>query len=260
MMSEGNDLSDYIEKADFKKITREGEKEETESVAVEKSYDLIVNDRRITSIMASPVDLEELGYGYLICEGFVSSKDQIISIQVEDQEIQTFVEEPEKIERWLELRSSGCVGVNWKKTNENIRVDSGLKISSKTVFQALQYLFTDLYETTSGSHSASLINKNGNLITQSVDVGRHNTFDKVIGKALLQNENLDKTIILSSGRQSAGMVRKAARVGIPIIISKAAPLSSGIQAAEEAGLTLICFANDEKFNIYSGEQRIKLEK
>ncbi len=257
MMNEEDNISNYTEKFEFKKITREGEKKEVESVAVEKSYDLIVNDRRFTSIMASPVDLKELGYGYLICEGIVDSEDQIVSIQVDDQEIQAFVEGVEEIERWLELRSSGCVGVNWKKNSESFTIDSNFKVSSKTIFQSLTHLSTRLYEITSGSHSASLINKNDDLITQSVDVGRHNTFDKVIGKALLQDKNLDETILLASGRQSAGMVRKAARVGIPIIVSKAAPLSSGIKAAKETNLTLVCFANDEKFNVFSGAQRIK---
>lgn len=256
-MKEEDNFSDYIEKVEFKKITRDGERKEVEVVAVEKSYDLIVNDRRLTTIMASPMDLKELGYGYLISEGFVNSEEQILSVQVDGQEIQAFVEEDKEIDRWLELRSSGCLGAHWKNKNEEINVNSSFKISSKVIFQSLTHLTTSLYQKTSGSHSASLISKTGDLITQSVDVGRHNTFDKVIGKGLLQNHKLDETMILASGRQSAGMVRKAARVGIPIIVSKAAPLSSGIEAAKKAGLTLVCFAADEKFNIFSGEQRVE---
>ncbi len=259
MMDNEGKISDYIENYKFRKITQEGEKEQVESVAVEKSYDLMINDERITSILASPVDLKELGYGYLISEGFVGSTEQIVSVRVNDREIQAFVQEKDNLEKLLELRSSGCVGVHRDENTEDNTISSEFRIPSKIVFRSLEHLSTNLYEVTSGSHSASLINKKGDLIAQSVDVGRHNTFDKVIGKALLQDKELEETILLASGRQSAGMVRKAAKVGIPIIVSKAAPLSSGIDVARKANLTLICFANNEKFNIFSGEQRIEVK-
>src|SRR5674536_395931 len=46
---------------------------------------------------------------------------------------------------------------------------------------------------------------------------------------------------------------KAARAGIPLIISKAAPISTGVEAALKTGVTLICFANERQFAAYSHE-------
>ena len=56
----------------------------------------------------------------------------------------------------------------------------------------------------------------------------------------------------------ADMLIKIARVGIPIIASNAAPTSSGVSVAEEAGVTMIGFMRGERFNIYSHPKRIAL--
>ena len=63
---------------------------------------------------------------------------------------------------------------------------------------------------------------------------------------------------MSSGRQAADMVLKAARVGIPIVVSIASPIRSGIIAAERAGITLVCFARPDRMNVYTFPERILL--
>ena len=54
------------------------------------------------------------------------------------------------------------------------------------------------------------------------------------------------------------MVLKAARVGIPIITSIAAPLHSGVEVAKKTGITLICFARGQRMNVYSNSERIEV--
>ncbi len=78
--------------------------------------------------------------------------------------------------------------------------------------------------------------------------------DKVIG--FHAGNDFSKTFLLSSGRQPAGMVLKAARAGIPLIVSKAAPISTGVEAALKTGVTLICFANEGQFAVYTHETRL----
>ncbi|MDP6612779.1 MAG: formate dehydrogenase accessory sulfurtransferase FdhD [Candidatus Hydrothermarchaeota archaeon] len=52
------------------------------------------------------------------------------------------------------------------------------------------------------------------------------------------------------------MVIKVARVNIPIIASRTAPLSSGIECAQETKLTLIGFVRGMGMNIYTHPERI----
>jgi FdhD protein len=53
------------------------------------------------------------------------------------------------------------------------------------------------------------------------------------------------------------VVVKALRAGIPLVASKAAPLLSGILAAEAGGLTLVCFARGSRLNVYTHPERIR---
>lgn len=248
-----------IKNFDTRKINRDKSEKSSEPVAVEKSYDLLLNGMRVTSLMASPSELRELGYGYLVTEGIVKSKSQILSVKVMENEIYAFVKGAENIRNSLELRSSGCVGVNWdkKEEKEQASVESDLSIPSQTIFQTLRELRSNVYAQTSGSHSAVLLDREGTVLAKTVDVGRHNIYDKIVGKALMEDIDLSKTMLLSTGRQSAGMVMKAARSGIPIVVTKAAPLSSGIKAAQRTGITLICFLDEEKMKIFSHSKRIK---
>lgn len=254
--SDNEDIKEF----EFERINHQGEGKGSEFVAVEKSHDLIVNGVRLASVMITPSELEEFAYGYLVSEAIVESKDRVLSIKIRGNELHTFIEGGGRLERWLELRSSGCVGVNWEKSEDEVKVGSEFRVKPDLVFQILHHLDTIPYRKTSGVHSATLTDEEGKAIAKSVDVGRHNTFDKVIGKALVRDTDLTRTILLASGRQSAGTVMKAARVGVPIIVSKAAPLSSGIRAAKKTNLTLICFASENKFSIFSGGQRIERQE
>jgi len=115
-----------------------------------------------------------------------------------------------------------------------------------------------VFKTTGGTHSAAIF-ENGKLIAFAEDVGRHNAVDKVIGMAALGKTDFSKSVLVSSGRQPANMVLKAARVGIPIIASIAAPIYSGIEAARKTGVTLICFVRGQRINVYSNPERVEIK-
>ena len=57
-------------------------------------------------------------------------------------------------------------------------------------------------------------------------------------------------------RMSLEIIGKIIRTGIPIVISNAAPTLSAVRMADRDGLTLIGFARDNRFNIYTHEKRI----
>jgi len=104
-------------------------------------------------------------------------------------------------------------------------------------------------------HSAALF-QNESLVAFAEDIGRHNAVDKVIGIAALQKVDFSRCVLLSSGRQPANMVLKAARVGVPIVASIAGPVYSGIEAALKTGVTLVCFVRGERLNVYSFPERV----
>ncbi|AEH61351.1 formate dehydrogenase family accessory protein FdhD [Methanosalsum zhilinae DSM 4017] len=223
-------------------------------VAKESSFDLKVNNVNIASLIASPSQLRELGVGYVVCEG-IASFDEITDISLNGMEIEIQVTSEDDLELWKELRSSGCIGVKWN-LNEEISVNSSEIFTHEAIFSGLNYLESDIYRLTKGTHLAALIDSKGKVVAQSVDIGRHNAIDKVVGHAFIKNIDLSKVYLFSTGRQSAGMVMKASRAGIPLIATKSAPFDSGIEASVRTGLCLVGFVSQSCMSVFSNVYRI----
>lgn len=223
----------------------------------ESSVDLIVNDRRIASVMATPVDLEELCVGYVVAEGLVGSMEQVKSVDADGGRVYAEVEGAERLELWHELRSSGCVGIGWD--GSPAEVESEEVFSREAVTGGVPHLRSRLYERTRGAHSAVLVDSGSEAVHETVDVSRHNAFDKVLGRALLAGTDTSRHFLLSTGRQSAGMVMKAARCGVPLVATKTAPIASGVEAARESEVGLLCFASETGFTALANPWRVGLE-
>jgi len=89
------------------------------------------------------------------------------------------------------------------------------------------------------------------------DIGRHNSFDKITGRCLMDGTDARDCLLITTGRVSEDMVKKAAGLGISVIASHSTPTDKALELAENCGITLIGYIRREKLNIYCGGERLK---
>jgi FdhD protein len=238
-------------------------------VAIEMPVNIFINDEYIITLLATPEMQKELVLGWLFDEGILESLDEIIQLSVNQENVNVITSRPIdnmklKVVSVSRLFTTAC-GLTVNKFYQIISgepqcyVNSKYQIKARSIIQMVQRLNEGtLFQLTGGVHVAALF-EDSQFVTLAEDVGRHNTLDKVIGVGIELKSDFSKSVLVSSGRQPADMVLKAARMGIPILVTKAAPIRSGIIAAEKTGVTLVCFVRKQKMNVYTHSHRIILE-
>lgn len=229
-------------------------------VCVEDSVNLLINGIRVASLTITPADLEAFAYGYLVCEGLIKSVGEVGGIDIQWPNVNVSVPSfgDDDADLWMEIRSSGCVGVkaSWSGLEEPLT--SKLSISKDTIFYSLGFIneLASNWKKTGGMHCTIVFDNDGGIVSYSEDIGRHNSMDKAVGKALMQGRDLTGCFMVCTGRMAGGMVAKAYRAGVPILISNTAPFSTGIDLARQLNMTLVCFARPPRMLVYSGKERI----
>jgi hypothetical protein len=106
-----------------------------------------------------------------------------------------------------------------------------------------------------GIHTSALA-QGSRLLCTAHDVGRHNTVDKITGYCLQHGLPMRDRILLTSGRVSSEMLNKAARMGVPVVISHTSPTSLSVELARAWDITFIGYARGRNFRLYAGAHRL----
>ena len=227
--------------------------------------------------MRTPGNDEALCLGFLFTEGVIDSIDQVLSVKhCEDLgrkegmenlmrvELQPSVEISDEQFKRNFYTTSSC-GVCGKASIDSIKVTcdplpaNPIKVHKSVLFGLPDKLRDDqqVFKHTGGLHASGLFDLEGQPILQQEDVGRHNALDKLIGSVLVKDPLLlHNSILVLSGRISFELVQKALRAGIQMTAAVGAPSSLAVNLAEEFGMTLIGFLKGDKFNVYTGHERV----
>lgn len=209
-------------------------------LAEEVSWTLTVNGQAAGSFSCSPWDTEETALGYLYLNGFIGQADEVFRLRVDSEQ--------GAIEAQLkpQCAPAGCFPRTiFLKAAQVLELAAGLEASS------------GLYHRTGGVHSAALAREEQLLIYRE-DVSRHGALEKVAGACLKEGIPTQGAALVFSGRVAGEIVRMAAVMGCAAIIARSAPTDLACRLAEKKGITLIGFAREDGFNIYTCPERISL--
>lgn len=239
------------------------------------------SQKSISVTMRTPGHDFELALGFLFTEGIIQHREQVQQIRYcteantkENLENIVRVELHESVEiDFTRLQrnfytTSSC-GVCGKASIDAVRtvcpatVNDHIQISHELIYTLPDKLRAsqNVFEYTGGLHASALFNLQGELILLREDVGRHNALDKLIGAMVGGSDTslpLSAHILLLSGRASFELIQKAAMAGIRMICAVGAPSSLAVSLSEEFDITLIGFLRDQRFNIYTGKHRVKV--
>jgi FdhD protein len=258
----------------------EGAEERRDHVATEEPLEIRLvqrgRTRTVAVTMRTPGQDAELALGFLFAEGVIARREEVRRAapcagpaaecaNILEVELAEEVPEPELAGLDRHFFATSACGVCGKAGLDALRLRVPGEIPSGPVVPAevlatLPARFREaqgLFHATGGLHAAALFDAEGRLLALREDVGRHNAVDKLTGWAFLERLlPLHGHLMMVSGRSSYEILQKCLMAGVPMVCAVSAPSSLAVELAEQFGITLIGFLRGDRFNVYSGIERI----
>ena len=240
-----------------------------ENIAEETPIALIYNGISHVVMMGSPSDLEDFAVGFSVTEGIVNDISDIYSIEIncKDDGIELNIKiSSECFVKLKEVRRNltgrtGCGLCGAESLSQAMRIPkveiSNQNFHSKHILKALKNFSNDqkLQKKTGATHASAIFSDIGDLKIIREDVGRHIALDKLIG-ASFKNKICESDFVVTSSRASYEMVQKIAYFNLKLLVAISAPTGLAIRMADSLDITLIGFAREARYTIYSHNQRI----
>jgi FdhD protein len=241
--------------------------ESTDLVVTEFPLTIYLNGDEVVTLLCTPEKLDCLALGFLESEGLLASRDEVAKLVVDKAKGRVWIESP--LERksakdmlGRRLVPSGCGrgasfysitdAASRPKVSSTVTVKADVLMNLMREFQRR----SSLYRATGGVHSAALCDGE-RIVVFCEDIARHNAVDKVFGQCLLSGVIAADRALLTSGRVSSEILLKAAKRGVPFVVSRSAPTSLALRLAGETGVAVVGFVRGSRLAVFANTWRIE---
>lgn len=244
-------------------------------IAEETPVAMVFNGISHAVMMATPQNLDDFALGFSVAENIIDSLEDMYGLDIHKTDngielaisisTETFTRLKENKRSLIGRTGCGLCGTEslnqFKQTQESLNFNASQAIFfSDNIIKALDKFPENqvLQKQTGSTHASALCSSRGDILLTREDVGRHNALDKIIGASLkLQFSDFSTLFLITSSRASYEMVQKAAKLNICLLVAISAPTALAVRLADKLGITLIGFARNKKYNIYTHKERIK---
>lgn len=219
---------------------------------------LTVNDALHITMICTNAALPEMIIGYLYNEGLISAARDVLSVEVSGDGCgASALIRQLSLEGKAAIKASGMGAPLLITEAESAYRPVKRRYSADYICGCAEELdgAAQMYSRTGGVHCSALFD-GGRLLSLFEDIGRHNTLDKIAGDCLIREVDTDDTLLLTTGRVSSDMVRKAGRLGVSAIASYSTTTDTAHALASAAGMSLVTYLKRTPLRVLCGEERI----
>ncbi|MGH7701751.1 MAG: formate dehydrogenase accessory sulfurtransferase FdhD, partial [Gemmatimonadales bacterium] len=239
--------------------------EGSETIAEEIPVAIIYNGIPHVVMMTTPQDLEDFALGFSVTEELIPSPIDLTRVEVvrysRGIELQATVSaacEDLIASRTRKLSGRTGCGICGAESFEAVMkqlhpVAAGPSISARAVQRGVQELKAGqtLNAAAGAVHAAGWVALDGTVELVREDVGRHNALDKLIGALLRRGADPGSGFVVVTSRASFEMVQKTTVLGAPLMAAISGPTGLAVRVAQQAGLTLVGFARQDRLTVYT---------
>jgi FdhD protein len=243
-----------------------GGNELTRAIAVEAPVQIVLGGAPFAVMMATPSDLEDFAYGFVLTEQIAESVADIRGIEIEGLEDGFKLKialTSERLQAHLARgrAMSGRTGCGLCGIQDFSQMPSPRPplhpqplIEPAAIRAAIGELdaWQPLNRMTRAVHAAAWCGRDGRIVLSREDVGRHNALDKAIGALARAGVAPDSGFFVITSRCSFEMVAKTAIFGAGTLVSVSAPTSLALERARRFGVRVIAVARGDQALSFEG--------
>jgi len=223
--------------------------------------------------LATAQDLEDFALGFSLSEGIVQNASELYGVEprVQSDGIELHCEIAS--ERFMQLKDrrrtlagkTGCGLCGAESLGQAMRypqpLKTGVTFTAAGIQRGLKAIQAQqvMQKQTGATHASAFVLADGTVAIVREDVGRHNALDKLIGalhRSGIEQGQQANGFIITTSRASFEMVQKTASAGVAMLVAVSAPTGLAVRVAEQCGLALVGFARQNRYVVYSHNERI----
>lgn len=260
------DSSSLTKDVEVLRITKDRCRHTRVAVVREIPLTIFLNDREIITLLCTGAHIKSLAVGFLKSEGLLHHRSSLKNVEADKDRhtVRVYTSEPTEMAEQLfgkRTLTSGCgkgtIFYNVLDSLQSQPLRNQITIRADQVRQLMTELHksSELYRRSRGVHNCGLatIEK---IILFRADIGRHNAVDMILGECFLEEVDTSDKILVTTGRITSEILIKAAKMQIPMLISRSAATSLSLDLAHSLNMTVIGYVRGGSILAYTGGEKL----